>query len=127
MDRKYLALLAVCVTLIFFVSGIRHLFTLKDSTMFLKSFSPFKQLPLAFDYLVEIVATLIEIIAPILILIAVVDNKHKMVGKVGACLLSIFIICTLLFIHNPFFEDEMIPFFKNLSFLGGVLLIERSL
>lgn len=127
MHRHYLLFLTLCVTLLFFVSGIKHMFSLQSSTKFLEKYQPFSFLPKEFDFLVELVASLIEIIAPIFMVLAVLNSSYKKHGKMAASLLALFVVSTILFIHNPFFKGEQTNFLKSLAYLGGILLIQQQL
>lgn len=127
MEKIVFAILAFLITILFLISGIQHLINLKDTTLFLQSHVPFSYLPFWFNFIVEITATTIEILAPIFIMLGILLNKFKNFAKVGAFLLAFFLICNIMFIHNPFYEGEFQNFLKHLSFLGGVLLIEENL
>ena len=127
MEKIIFAMLAFLITILFFISGIQHLFNLKDTTLFLQSHVPFSYLPFWFNFIVEITATTIEILAPIFIMLGIFLNRFKHLAKVGAFLLAFFLICNIMFIHNPFYEGEFQNFLKHLSFLGGVLIIEENL
>ena len=127
MEKYIIVCLVILITLLFFISGINHLLTLKDSTLFLETHFPFNKFPFWFNFIIELAATIIEIFAPLLIIFGIVIDKQIHVARIGAFALVFFLLCTLLLIHNPFFENEFHNFLKNLSFLGGVLLIERQL
>jgi len=127
MEKLVFAVLAFLITILFLISGIQHLFNLKNSTLYLQSHFPFSYFPFWFNFIVEITATFIEILAPIFILLGIFLNKFKQFARVGALLLALFLICNIIFIHNPFYEGEFQNFLKHLSFLGGVLLIEENL
>ena len=127
MEKIVFAILAFLITVLFFISGIQHLFNLKNSTLFLQGHLPFSYLPFWFNFIVEITATFIEILVPVFIMLGIFLNKFKHYARLGAFLLAFFLICNIIFIHNPFYEGEFQNFLKHLSFLGGVLLIEENL
>lgn len=127
MERFVFAIFAFLITILFFISGIQHLFNLKNSTLFLQSHLPFSNLPFWFNFIVEITATFIEILAPVFIMLGIILNRFKHFARVSAFLLAFFLICNIIFIHNPFYEGEFQNFLKHLSFIGGVLLIEENL
>ena len=124
----YLSILSIFITFIFFKSGINHIKnfeSLKSSVNFLKTLPPFNQFNKNLNYTIIIVSSLIEIFAPVLILLSIIFPNFYLVGKYAAYLLAFFIICTLVFVHNPIKKNERINFLKNLSMLGGVLLLEH--
>ena len=127
MEKIVFAILAFLITILFFISGIQHLFNLKDTTLFLQSHVPFSYLPFWFNLIVEITATTIEILAPIFIMLGIILNRFKHFARVSAFLLAFFLICNIIFIHNPFYEGEFQNFLKHLSFIRGVILIEENL
>ena len=127
MEKIVFAIIAFLITILFFISGIQHLFNLKNSTLFLQSHLPFSYLPFWFNFIVEITATFIEILAPVFIMLGIFLNKFKHFARISAFLLAFFLLCNITFIHNPFYAGEFQNFLKHLSFLGGVLLIEENL
>ncbi len=127
MDSTVLTIFTLFVTLLFFISGFNHLRTLESSVDFLKTFYPFNMANKTFNYLVIIVASSIEFLAPLVMVLGILSPKFKFAAIIAAYLLAFFIFCTLLFIHNPYYENEFQNFLKNLSFLGGVLLIAQSI
>lgn len=128
MNKIYLSIVSIFTTLIFFRSGMNHIKnfeSLKSSVNFLKTMYPFNKFNKNLNYTIIIVSSLIEIFAPILIFLSIIFPNFYFVGKYAAYLLAFFIICTLMFVHNPIKKDERINFLKNLSMLGGVLLLEH--
>ena len=123
MEKLYLLFLTLLITLLFFVSGLNHLMTLKQSTQFLSSNYPFTKLPYEFNYLVLVVSSLIEVTALFLIGFGIMYGQYYYLAKYSAYALAFFLFCTILFIHNPFYKNEFHNFLKNSSFLGGVLLL----
>ena len=127
MEKLVFAIIAFLITILFFISGIQHLINLKNSTLFLQSHLPFSYLPFWFNFIVEITATFIEILAPVFIMLGIFLNKFKHLARISAFLLAFFLLCNITFIHNPFYAGEFQNFLKHLSFLGGVLLIVENL
>ena len=127
MEKIVFAVLAFLITILFLISGVQHLFNLKNSTLYLQSHFPFSHFPFWFNFIVEITATFIEILAPVFIILGIFLNKFKEFAKISTFFLAFFLICNIIFIHNPFYEGEFQNFLKHLSFLGGVLLIGENL
>ena len=67
-------------------------------------------------------AILIEIIAPILILIAIV-TKNKMLGIAASTALIIFTILATLIYHFPPIKSTYYPFISNVTTIGGLALL----
>tara|TARA_B100000035_G_scaffold124356_1_gene105879 strand:- start:5915 stop:6298 length:384 start_codon:yes stop_codon:yes gene_type:complete len=125
MDKIVLSVLSVFITLIFLVSGINHLKSIKSTASYLRTISPFDKADKSFNYLVAIVAGLIETVSPILILLSIFVPSFYFIGCYAAYALAFFILCTIVFIHNPMKKDQRVNFMKNLSMLGGVLLLAQ--
>tara|TARA_B100000902_G_scaffold376542_1_gene407725 strand:- start:494 stop:886 length:393 start_codon:yes stop_codon:yes gene_type:complete len=128
MNQLILVISSIFITLIFFKSGTDHLknfANLKTTSLFLSTKFPFNKFNKYFNHLVIIVSSLIEIISPLLILLAIYVPKYSFLGKLAAYLLSFFILTTIVFIHNPVNKSERMNFLKNLSMLGGVILLSQ--
>ena len=128
MNQLILVISSIFITLIFFKSGTGHLknfANLKATSLFLSTKFPFNKFNKYFNHLVIIVSSLIEIISPLLILLAIYVPKYSFLGKLAAYLLSFFILTTIVFIHNPVNKSERMNFLKNLSMLGGVILLSQ--
>lgn len=125
MDKIVLSVLSVFITLIFVVSGIEHLKSIKSTASFLRTISPFDKAGKGLNYLVAIIASLIETVSPLLILLSIFVPSFYFIGCYAAYALAFFILCTIIFIHNPMKKGEQINFMKNLSMLGGVLLLAQ--
>ena len=127
MNRSFLILLTLCLTLLFIIGGIRHFLTPISSTEFLSSLFPFNKLPLLFNYLVLISASLIELLVPLFVIYSLATNTFVKEAKMALCLLMLFLVCTLIFVHNPFYENQLNPFLSNLAILSGLLLLDYHL
>lgn len=123
MKKPLLLLISIFITLLFLLAGINHFQTMKESVSFLSSKYPFNKLPNNLNYAIIFIASLIEVSAIFLITFGIMFERFYYVSKYAAYALALFLICTILFIHNPFYKDEFHPFLKNLSILGGVLLL----
>jgi len=124
MKKPLLLLISVFITLLFFVAGVNHFQTMKESVSFLSSKYPFNKLPNKLNYIIICISNFIEVSAILLITFGIMFERFYFIAKYAAYALALFLICSILFIHNPFFyKDEFHPFLKNLSILGGVLLL----
>ena len=128
MNNINLSIISLFITVIFFKSGLtrlRNYDSIKSSVSFLKTFAPFNKFNKNLNYIIIIISSLIETIAPLLILLSIIFPSFYLLGKYAAYSLAFFILCTIIFIHNPVNKKEHTNFLKNLSMLGGVLLLEK--
>jgi uncharacterized membrane protein YphA (DoxX/SURF4 family) len=72
---------------------------------------------------------LLEILAPIIIIYHLVTRKYKNYAVYSIWSLIIFTIVVTIIYHPPDFSNyyKSIPFWANISLLGGLLLLEKSL
>ena len=52
MEKYIIVCLVILITLLFFISGINHLLTLKDSTLVLETHFPFNRFPFWFNFII---------------------------------------------------------------------------
>ena len=126
MENKIQAILALCLTMLFIVAGIRHLSSLKKSTEFLKKFTPFKFMPYFVNLSVIMISSLIELLAPLIIVFSILTNSYNSFKEYSINLLILFMVSTLLFIHNPFYKDQLNPFLNNLSITAGLYILKEG-
>ena len=127
MDKYYLLILTLCLTLLFFVGGAKHLVTLHDSTGFLATLIPFNYFPYIINFIVILVASLIEFLVPVFVIYSIITEKMKKEAKIALYALMFFLACTLIFVHNPFYENQLNPFLANLAILSGLYLLDSYL
>jgi uncharacterized membrane protein YhaH (DUF805 family) len=127
MNHVYVLSLTICATLIFLVAGVNHALTLTSSTNFLQTYVPFSYFPRGLNTLIELVATFIEIVAPLVMVLAIANKKYRQFGKWAAYGLAFLLVCIMLLIHNPFFKGERMNFLKTLALLSAVLFAETHM
>ncbi len=99
----------VFISLVFLLSGINKIGNYEGSVGWMESFG----MPGIF----LIPAIILEIVAPILIIIG-----YKV--KIAAALLSVFCIVTALFFHTDFSNQmQFVSFMKNIALAGGFLFL----
>ena len=99
----------VFISLVFLLSGINKIGNYEGSTGWMESFG----MPGIF----LIPAIILEIVAPILIIIG-----YKV--KIAAALLSVFCIATALIFHTDFSNQmQFVSFMKNIALAGGFLFL----
>ena len=99
----------IFISLIFLLSGINKIGNYEGTIEWMES--------IGIPGIFLIPAIILEIIAPILIIVG-----YKV--KISASLLSIFCIATAIIFHNDFSNQmQFISFMKNIALAGGFLLI----
>ena len=99
----------VFISLVFLLSGINKIGNYEGSIGWMESFG----MPGIF----LIPAIILEIVAPILIIIG-----YKV--KIAAALLSVFCIATALIFHTDFsYQMQFVSFMKNIALAGGFLFL----
>lgn len=71
----------------------------------------------------------LEILAPIIILYYIINNQYKEYARYSVWGLIIFTIVVTFIYHPPDFSNyyKSIAFWANVSLVGGLLLLEKSL
>ena len=99
----------VFISLVFLLSGINKIGNYEGSVGWMESFG--------MPGILLIPAIILEIVAPILIIIG-----YKV--KIAAALLSVFCIVTALIFHTDFSNQmQFVSFMKNISIAGGFLFL----
>lgn len=102
----------ICLAIVFLNSGIQHLLGFSD---FVSSIAG-KGLP---------VPGLLAVGAIIALLLGSISLILGYKTQIGAILLIIFLIPTSFFFHPPF-DGQLTNFLKNLSLIGGLLILMSS-
>ena len=113
------------IVLMFILSGINKILTFEATVNSLK-----KHLPSMYDWFYNIailIVILIEIIAPIIIINYVINGQYKNEAYWSTIILIMFTILATLLYHFPDFTNykKSIPFWANISLIGGLLLIAK--
>ena len=128
MKNVFLLGVTLGLTLLFMVAGANHLMDLKGSANFLGTSFPFTYFPFAVNLMVILIASSIELFAPLVILYSLYTNSKRALAKKALCLLLLFILSTLIFIHNPIiYPSEFHSFLKNLAMLSGLVLLYQKI
>ena len=98
MKNAFLLGVTLGLTLLFMVAGANHLMDLKGSVSFLATSFPFSYFPYVVNLLVILVASSIELFAPLIILYSLYTNSKRTLAKKALCLLLLFVYikCTVL-------------------------------
>ena len=81
------------------------------------------ELPIIFCYLAIIVAIIIELICPIIIQIGVLYPKYKKYSLISTIILIIFTVIATYLYHFPPYKEQYYAFIKNVSIIGGLLVL----
>lgn len=117
---------AVLITLMFFLSGIEKIYTFSKTTM---DFSNKINIPLTLSKLVISVVILLEIIAPIIIIMYTLTGLFNLLPFFKNALISliVFTIVATIMYHNPFKSSKnYYQFITHLSIIGGLLALYIS-
>jgi uncharacterized membrane protein YphA (DoxX/SURF4 family) len=117
---------AILITLMFFLSGIEKIYTFSKTTM---DFSNKINIPLTLSKLVISVVILLEIIAPIIIIMYTFTGLFNLLPFFKTALVSliVFTIVATIMYHNPFKNSKnYYEFITHLSIIGGLLALYIS-
>ena len=81
------------------------------------------RLPKMLSQLIIIVVILLELVAPVCVVMASVNNKYKDCGVISAYALAIFTVFATLLYHFPPSGSEYYKFMSNLTSTCGLLLV----
>lgn len=107
--------------LIFFISGFNKITNTVSLSSGLYSKLPF--LPQILCNLAIYGVIILEIIAPMMILYTIVYNKNKKQSYYLTIMLIIFTILATILYHSPLQAKQYYYFMKNVSIIGGLLLL----
>ena len=122
LERQTLLLLSsILMTGMFFMSGISKLKGFSGTCKGLMSKHIFKSLPKIFSKLAIIIVILLEIVAPIIIVMGVYNNNLKELAAYSSLGLFAFTFLATLLYHYPPKGIEFYFFLKNITIMGGLL------
>jgi len=109
------------LTVMFFLSGISKIssFSQTSNGLYKKPF--FNLMPKFISNLSLLLVIILEIIAPMLIMMAVINPEYNLLAQVSAIGLAIFTILATLLYHFPPNGVEFYFFMKNITIIGGLL------
>lgn len=108
----------------FFFAGINKVLNFNSTVNGFKNMFFLKKLPNIFYTLVIVGVIILEIVAPIIILLEFLNfAKLRMYSYYSSIGLAIFTILATLIYHPPTNPKERISFMKNTSIIGGLILL----
>lgn len=111
------------IVIMFILSGVNKISTFEATVNSLKKH--LQSMPEWFYNIAIIIVILIEIIAPMIIINYVINGQYKNEAYLSSIVLIVFTILATLLYHFPDFTNykKSIPFWANISLIGGLLLI----
>ena len=123
-DKQIILLVSsILMTGMFFMSGISKLKGFSGTCKSLKGKPIFNSLPKIFSKLAIVIVILLEIVAPILIVMGVYNNDHKELAAYSSLGLFAFTFLATLLFHYPPKGIEYYFFLKNITIMGGLLAL----
>jgi uncharacterized membrane protein YphA (DoxX/SURF4 family) len=113
---------SLLISLLFINSGYEKIFNINGTAELLKS-KVNLDLPFFLYTFAIVIVVLLELVGPSLILYSSLTNKNKLYAYYSVLgLIGFTILASLLFHLNPF-EKHKVNLLKNLSVIGGLLLL----
>ena len=122
MDTSILGTLLLLI--MYFLSGFDKITNFDNISKGLKNKISF---PIIFCKLSIILVIILEICAPVLIIYSLVYGKYTYYSYIATNLLIAFTIFATILYHSPTQPNQYYYFMKNLSIIGGLLLLSNLL
>lgn len=121
-------ILSVFLLSMFVLSGINKTYSFSATCESLQKKIQF-DMPTLFYNIIILIVILIEIVAPLIILYYFATNKYKKHAYNASISLIVFTILATIIYHPPNFSNynKSIPFWANISLLGGLLFLSKLL
>ena len=113
------------ILIIYFLSGINKIMNFNNTSNSINKLTIFNKLPQFISKLALILVISIWIFGSLILLYAKYNNK-KMIGKILSLIFIIFTLIITLYYHYPSNKEQKIQFMKNLSIIGGFIMILGS-
>jgi uncharacterized membrane protein YphA (DoxX/SURF4 family) len=110
----------VLISILFLYAGINKILNFNDISKSVNSKLPFLSLNIS-KFLLGI-ATIILLIAPIVMIYGVIKENNN-IKNIGAALLLLFLSAATIIYHPPTQKDQIMSFLKNMSIAGGVVTV----
>ena len=122
-----LSIITTLIVLMFFLSGFEKLFSFNSTVISLQE-KTIQLFSLNFYKFIILLVILIEIIAPSIIMYSSFTNKYKKLSYYSILSLVIFTLLATFIYHplNIYSYKKSIPFWANMSILGGLLLLLKK-
>ena len=113
---------AFLILLMYFLAGVSKISSFTSTVQGLKTMIGFK-LPIIIYKIAILGAIILEIVAPLLIMLSLQTNMYKTYAYYSSVILALFTVLITLIYHFPTNEGQYIPFLKNTTAVGALLLL----
>ena len=110
----------ILLTLVFLLSGVGKIFKYYFNVV---GFNAATNIPMFLSYFIMIGVIVIEIVAPLIIIFS---KNNKLIKKAIQTLIIFTILASLIY-HFPPTGLNYYPFLKNLSLIGGLISLFKSI
>lgn len=116
---------AFLILVMYFLSGVSKIMSFSSTVNGLQYMFGVK-MPKIFYRIAILCAIMLEIVAPVIILLSLQTNMYQEYAYYSSIMLAIFTVLVTLIYHFPTTEGEYYSFMKNLSATGGLLLLSTQ-
>lgn len=116
---------AFLILVMYFLGGVSKIMSFSPTVNGLQSMLGVK-MPKIFYRFAILCAIMLEIVAPVIILLSLQTNMYQEYAYYSSIMLAIFTVLVTLIYHFPTTEGEYYSFMKNLSATGGLLLLSTQ-
>jgi len=116
---------AFLILVMYFLSGVSKIMSFSSTVNGLHFMFGVK-MPKIFYRIAILCAIMLEIVAPVIILLSLQTNMYQEYAYYSSIMLAIFTVLVTLIYHFPTSEGEYYSFMKNLSATGGLLLLSTQ-
>ena len=118
-------LYSIMILLMYFLAGINKVFNFNSTVLGLKSKLLRNKLPLIIYKCIIFLVIVLEICAPILILISIQTNNYNLEAYYSCVALGLFTILATILYHFPPYGANYYAFMKNLTATGALFLLSN--
>ena len=119
----YLTIYIFMILLMYFLAGINKILSFTETVKGFKNIFFLNKLPNLFYQIAILGVIILEIIAPIIIMISVQTNMFQKYAYYSSISLAIFTILATLLYHFPPNGSQYYAFMKNLTATGSLFLL----
>lgn len=118
-------LYSIMILLMYFFAGINKVLNFNSTALGLKSKLLKNKLPLIIYKCIIFLVIVLEICAPILILISIQTNSYNLEAYYSCITLGLFTILATILYHFPPYGANYYAFMKNLTATGSLFLLSN--
>jgi len=114
---------AFMILLMYFLAGISKISNFGSTVDGLKRMLPYKGLPHIFYTLTIASVIILEITAPLMIMVSLQTEKYQDYAYYSSIGLASFTVLATLIYHFPTREGQYYSFIKNITAIGGLMIL----